>query len=217
MRRGMLFAISLLGLASTARAQYPVRIQHVQPKNWSQLSVGLLSLASVHDGSTNSTWDFGDGSTIYRATLEQTLQAGSALGVAVSYAPVTLRYTSSNPLTPDACADCDATAKIYQALAFFHNGAGPGFHSVIELTLGATIYSNFRETSSGARLGRGSDSDLSFSFAYGFGYGLASNTDIELIQEIGDGMHQKTNQPANASRLNRIGVTRLAIRWGLGQ
>lgn len=207
MRRTILF-ISFIAFAS-APASAQVRIRPVEPQHYMQLSVGLLSLGAVYDGSTGSTWDFGSGSTMYRATIEKSLQGGSAVGFAGGYAPVGLVY--SGP----ACGGCDASAQIWQALAFFHNGAGIGFHQVIELTLGSTIYSNFRAKSGGAKLSPTSDADLSFSFAYGFGFGLSPGTDLEIIQEIGDGMHQKTNQPANASSLNRIGVTRLGVRLGL--
>lgn len=180
-----------------------------------QVSAGLLSMGAVTDGSTGSTWDFGSGSTIYRATLEKTIQPGSAFGVAAGYAPVALRYTTSNPLA-GGCTTCDATAQIYQALAFFHSGAGAGFHQIIELTVGSTIYSDFKEKSTGAQLApTKADPDLSFSFAYGFGYGFSPGTDIEIIQELGDALHQKTNLPSNANSLNRISVTRIGLRWGI--
>ena len=215
MRRRIVLALCLVSFAGVAQAQWPAPRRSPEPGSWTQLSVGLLSLGQVDDGSTGSNWDFGSGSTLYRATLEKSIQTGSAFGVAASYAPVSLRYTSSSQIT-GGCGACDASAQIYQALAFFHNGAGAGFHQVIELTLGATIYTNFRDKSTGAQLApTKADPDLSFSFGYGFGYGLSRSTDLEIIQEIGDAMHQKTNLPSNSNSLNRLSVTRIGLRMGM--
>ena len=43
------------------------------------------------------------------------------------------------------------------------------------------------------------DYDLSFSFGYGFGYGLSATSDIEVVQEVGTTIHQRTGLSASAT------------------
>jgi hypothetical protein len=208
-----LIAVSVL-YAATANAQlgrFPRR--SAEPRVWGGFTVGLTQPFTVSDGTTGSTWDFGS-AIQYRATLEKTLQPGSSFGVAVGLTQTPLTYSGG---VVGGCGSCDASANIYQVLALVHAGTGNGFHQVLELAGGATAYTNFQRSGGGTLPPDKPDYDLSFSFGYGFAYGLSPTSDIEVVQEVGTTIHQRTGLSASANNLPRIYVTRLGMRIGLGR
>lgn len=210
-------ALAVAALASPPRADAQVARQQAtwSPQWWTSLGLGLFQSQPVQDGATSSTWDFG--STVqWRATLERELDRGSALGLAMTFVRAPVTYSSDSPL-PNSCAHCDADANITQVLATFHAGGGLGFHQVIELGLGATIYSGFRARSDGRALAPGSDADPAFAIGYGFGYGVGENTQVEFVQELAASLHQSTGLAAGTNTAIRSYTTRLGVRVALGR
>lgn len=210
-------ALTLMAVWWPARADAQFGRQQAawSPQWWTSVGLGMFQSQPVDDGSTSSSWDFG--STVqWRATLERELDRGSAIGLAMTFARAPLTYASSSSLA-NSCASCDADANITQVLATFHaGGARAGFHQVIELGLGATIYSGFRARSDGHALAPGSDADPAFAIGYGFGYGVGENTEVEAVQEVAASMHQSTGLAAGTNTVIRSYTTRLGVRIAVG-
>jgi hypothetical protein len=219
MRR--LALVLLLGAGSVANAQVVIRggRSSLAPKAWIGLSAGLVQAATVNDGSTNSQWDFGS-ATSYRASYESVVQPGVTLGMAGSYASTPLRYTGGATTTAStSCpAGCDAKATVMQLLGIVHAGGdGMGFHQVFEGTGGVTVYTNFKTQEGGQLLEPiHTDKDLSFSLGYGFGFGVTPTSSIEIVQEFGLSIHQKTGLAANSNNVPRSSTTRISWRIGIG-
>ena len=185
--------------------------QTLEPPYWVGVSIGLAQASSVHDGTTGSQWQFGTAAQ-YRATLEKRLQPGVSIGVSAGFATVPLTYTGSSA---GCVGGCDAKADIMQLHALFHAGSGMGLHQIVELGLGTTGYSNFRTEFGGTKLAPTSaDYDLSFAFGYGFGYGLSAKSALEVVQELGTAIHQRTGLSGGESSLPRLYTTRLGVRFG---
>lgn len=209
-------ALALAALSRPTNAQIARRQQPIEPQWWTSVGLGVFQSQAVDDGRTASTWDFG--STVqWRATVERTLDRGTALGVAATFARAPLTY-SSDSFQPTSCTSCDADANVTQVMATFHaGGASPGFHQVIEIGLGATIYSGFRARGDGRKLDPGSDADPAFALGYGFGYGIGEFTQLEVVQDLAASMHESTGLPADANTLIRSWTTRLGVRVALGR
>jgi hypothetical protein len=186
------------------------------PTAYASASIGLYQLATVNDGTTQSTWNFGDAAQ-WRVSLEKPLQGTSAIGVAATFARVPLTYRSFGSGT--GCASCDADASVTQILAMFHNGGSTlGFYQVLEIAAGATAYSSFRQRDTGTRLPPTSpDFDLTFSFGYGFGFGLTQNLQMQIVQDFGLALHQSTGLAGGESRTAQLYVTRIGARYALGR
>lgn len=183
------------------------------PAAYTLMGVGLLRTGTVVDGSTGSSWDFGDG-VQYRVSLEKAIQNQSSVGVALTFGRLPLIYTSNVDLQ---CSSCDADATITQLMGTFHvGGDSPGIHQVIDIDVGATMYSAFRERATGRKLSPSSDTDLAFSIGGGVGYTLSPGFQIELVQQFGGSVHQRTGLSGNADTIVRSYVTRLGVRFGLG-
>jgi hypothetical protein len=163
----------------------------------------------MRDGTTGSVWEFGD-ATQYAASFEKSLSGGATFGLRGTHARVPLRYSSSTVVT-------DADANVSQLFGVVHVASGREFHSVLELSLGATMFSNFRSRSTDLRLEPTSpDTDFTFAFAYGFGYNFSPALAIDIVQDISTAMHQKTGLSAGEGSSIRINSTRLVARFGLG-
>ncbi|HKO15753.1 MAG TPA: hypothetical protein VJU87_05915 [Gemmatimonadaceae bacterium] len=189
-----------------------------EPSAWVAFSVGLLQPLTVDDGSTQSTWRFGN-SVQYRVALEKPIQNQSSIGLTATLARAPLSYEPFAGGGLPACpGTCDADANITQLFGTFHaGGSAIGLHQVIELSLGATLYSDFR-TRSGDRLPpASSDADLSLQIGYGFGYTLSPLLQIELVQDLGLGVHQRTGLSGGSNAVARLYTTRIGLRYGLGQ
>jgi hypothetical protein len=210
-RRSLLALLALLPLviAGDAGAQI-IRpgMRFGEPSAWVSFGAALVSEFDVRDGTTNSLWQFGD-ATQYAVSIEKPISgSGVTLGVRGTRARVPLRY-SGNVIT-------DADADVSQVMGVLHAASGREFHSVLELSAGATIFSNFRSRTTDVRLDPSSDTDFAFAFAYGFGYNFSPSFAIDVIQDHSTSLHQKTGLSASEGSSARFTSTRIIARFGLG-
>jgi hypothetical protein len=216
-RRQPLASIALFTLLASSNADAQIirpRFQVGQPSAWLSLGVGLQQGWAVTDGSTNSLWQFGD-ATQYVGALEKALSGGASLGVRGSFSKVPLQYRSL--AGGDVVAAEDADANVSQLFGTLHVASGSSFHSVLELSAGATMYSNFKARLDGRKLGPpGNDVDFSFAFGYGFGYAFSPAFSIDIVQDVTTTLHQKTGLSAGDESSVRTHGTRLVARFGLG-
>jgi hypothetical protein len=207
-----ILVLSLLPVLSlTANAQIirggGMRLQ--DPGAWVSAGVASLSGFTVTDGSTGSVWQFGNG-TQYTASVEKTLSGGTTLGLQGTTAKVPLSYSRGGVPT-------DADANVSQLFALLHVASGREFHSVLELSAGATVYSSFRARSTGIALPPTTrDADFTFGFGYGLGYTFSSSFSIDVIQDLTTALHQKDGLSAGDNSSVRIHGTRIVARFGLG-
>jgi len=118
-------------------------------------------------------------------------------------------YTSSTG-PGNGGGGCAATGTIMQIMGLVHSPNSYSFHGAYQLTVGATGFSNFRDQASNTQLGPTStDFDFSFAIGYGLGFGLSSTTSIEVLQEIGTVLHQRTGLAAGSGNYPRMLGTRL--------
>jgi hypothetical protein len=181
------------------------------PAAWTSLSIGWLTQQALCDGESNACWDF-QGAPQWRATLDYPVGRGASVGVAATLAKVPLRYQGT-VLDPNSCAGCDADANITQYFGNFHMGGQSGFHQVIDINAGMTVFSNFRSTS-GAKLGGKAVSDFSFAIGYGFGYGFSPRMQFMLVQDYGLIIHKR--QAGQSNNTAQQSTTRIGLRVGLG-
>lgn len=208
--RRVSFALVPLCLAFAADAGAQIirpGMRLAEPVAWVSLGAGLQNTFDVRDGTTGSVWQFGD-ATQYVASFEKRLTGGVTAGVRGTHARVPLRYTGA--------VVTDADANVSQVMGVLHVASGREFHSVLELSLGATIFSNFRSRTTDQRLEPTSDSDFTFGFGYGFGYNFSPRFAVDIVQDMSTALHQKTNLGAGEGSSIRINSTRLVARVGLG-
>lgn len=216
MRRGALAVVLTVVFGVSAHAQIRQRPRAPVPRAWTSLSVGIMDLSWVHDGSTESDWRFGN-AVSYRISLEMPIQNQSTIGISGSFARAPLTYVPLGVFQPVGCVDaCDADATVTQLVATFHAGGNAiGFHQVIDLSLGATGYSAFRARSSGAPLPPSKlDPDLLAGIGYGFGYSFAPDMQVTLVQEGFLSVHQRTGLAGDEDSLGRQFILRLGARFG---
>ena len=204
----------LLAAAHALPAQIIQPVYRTRPAAWTSLSVGWFQAGDTCGAEASTCWDFG-GAPQFRATFELPVGNAASFGIAGTTARVPLVYSTSQIL-PGTCSQCDADANVSQILANFRLGgaAGAGFHQVIDLSAGTTLYSNFRSTD-GTRLGSGKTvNDVSFGLGYGFGYSLSPRTQIMLLQEWMIVLHERrAGSSENTSTQSNI---RVGVRIGLG-
>ncbi|MFL5620298.1 MAG: hypothetical protein ACJ79A_18135 [Gemmatimonadaceae bacterium] len=181
------------------------------PQTWVSATLGWQSDWTVYDGGTGSRWDLGD-TQAYGASIEHAVAGGVTVGVRASTSTPSVLYT-----TADAFGAREADMRVTQALGVLHVTTGRGFRSVFELGLGTTIYSDFRERGTNARLGpEKTDADFTFVFTYGLGYSVSRNFHVDVVQDLGTSLHQKTGLTAGEATSARISTTRLVARYGFG-
>src|SRR5690348_9334504 len=136
MRRLLLLAL-VIALPSSAGAQIIRRggMPFQEPTTFVSFGVGLLQPWDVADGTTNSVWNFSD-ATQFAVALEKNFGAGASLGVRGTTARVPLRY--SGIVGGDASYVTDADANVSQVLGSLHVSPGSQFHTILELSAGAT-------------------------------------------------------------------------------
>jgi opacity protein-like surface antigen len=204
-------------LAADAGAQIirrPPGMQLQEPTWWVSGGVGLTQGWSVHDGTTDTQWDFSD-ATQAVVSIERTMSSGVTLGLRGTTSRVPLLY--SGTLRTAATGSFDADANVSQLMAGVRLATGREFHTVLEVGVGATLYSNFRERSSDAKLAPDSDTDFTFAFGYGLGYAFSPTFSVDVVQDLTTAVHQKTGLSAGTSSTSRLNGTRLVARLGLGR
>jgi hypothetical protein len=215
MARCVLALLATLALAPSATAQIgrqPAR----PPKTWVSFSVGAMDQSAVSDGRTNSYWGFGNG-VQYRVSVELPIQNQSTFGISGAFARLPLTYETLDGALPSACApSCEADATVTQLMATFHAGrTAPGFHQIIDVSVGAVGYSAFRARTSGARLPPTQlDADLAAGVGWGFGYTFSPDMQLTLVQEGFLTIHQRDGLQGNADTIGRQFVLRLGTRFG---
>ena len=182
------------------------------PQNWLSAMVGWQNGWTVFDGTTSSRWDLGDSQT-YGGSIERIVRNSVTVGVRANTATPTVRYTDASAPTLVRVAD----TRVTQALGVVHVSSGRDFRSVFEIGLGATIYSDFRERGSDLRLGpTKTEADFAFVFVYGLGYSFTRNFHVDVVQDIGTTIHQKTGLVSGEDTSARTSSTRLVARYGFG-
>jgi hypothetical protein len=208
--------VFVLGL-SLAGAE-PARAQIIQggggsrePIAWTSLSIGWFDQQGLCDTESNSCWDFG-GAAQFRGTFEFPLGRGATIGVAATRARLPLIY-DGGPLS--VCSNCDADANITQYFANLRIGGGSGFHQVIDLNAGMTVFSDFR-SEGGVRLDpEKAVSHVTFMIGYGFAYTFRPRAEIMLVQDLGLVIGDR--QSGTADRASRQSNLRVGVRVGLGE
>src|SRR5688500_13304650 len=90
-------------ISSVADAQIIQRPRSSAPRSWATFGVGFAQSQAVNDGSTESTWEFGE-MFQYRVALERAVDSRSSLGVTATFARPAVGYIG--PLS--SCFRCDA-------------------------------------------------------------------------------------------------------------
>jgi hypothetical protein len=208
-RRLLLVLLTLLASSNAGAQIIRSRYQLRAPAAWVSLGAAVQQSWSVTDGATGSRWEFGN-ATPYEASLEKALSGGASFGVRGSTGEVPLRYVG--PLVTT-----EADANVSQLFGTLRVASGREFHTVLEFSAGATVYSNFRARSDGATLGPDhADADFSFAIGYGLGYFFSPAFSIDVVQDVTTSLHQKTGLSAGDDSSVRIHGTRIVGRIGLG-
>ena len=212
-RRLVLVLAFLLPVTETADAQIIRSSRSNAPIGFVSLGIGWFQQQGLCNEASNSCWDFGSGPQ-WRATVELPVGNGASFGVAGTMGRMPLTYDGG--VGTASCGQCDADANISQILALFRIGGGSGFHQVIDLSAGVTLFSNFRRSDSGTRLGDGKMvQNYNFSIGYGFGYSLSPRTSIQLVQDYGLLIHGRV--PGSSDNTAQQSSTRIGVRLGLGE
>jgi hypothetical protein len=219
MHRVLAALIALAVSAPLADAQIiQVPRRSSAPVVWGSLSAGFYQFdRDIVDGNTQSAWRFG--STVqYRGSVEVDVGNSGAAGLAVGYADAPLTYFQLEPTDVSDCEfRCDAHAQVWTVMGTFHMGGGIGFHQIIDISAGTTIYRDFRSDDLGSPLGPDSpDRDLSLSIGYGFGWGFGPRLQLMLVQDAAFTMHQRDGLGGGDNSSSQQYTTRLGARVGLG-
>jgi hypothetical protein len=204
----MLFAAT--PASSQVRRRMPVEIE---PSTWISGGIGLFNGNGVNDGSTNSSWDFGNATTPqYRLALEQVVGRNVSIGAATTYTHVPFTYRGS-----DGCGECSAHLDMFTAGATIRYGGGLGLHQVLEGTAGIVDYMNLKRDVGKTKLPpTGGNVDPYFVFGYGFGYTINPLTEISIVQDFGLGLHERGGLTSEDSNTLRQRTLRLNFRYGFG-
>jgi hypothetical protein len=205
-------------VASAADAQIIRRpgMPFQEPTTFLSFGVGHVQGWTVHDSrdGSSSTWEFGD-ATQFNVALERSFGAGVTLGVTGTTARVPLHYSSIEG--GDVFFQTDADARVSQALATLHLSSGGQFHTVLELSSGATLYSGFKARGTGVTIGPPSmDADFAYGFGYGAGYNFTPRFSLDVVQSQITSLHQKPGLSAGTPTSARLTSTRITARFGLG-
>jgi opacity protein-like surface antigen len=227
MKRILFSAAMLIALASTADAQFSTYPRTTEPAYWLSGGVGTFNAQRVNDGSTASTWDFGEKTSWqYRGSIEKAIQNESSIGIVGTFVRLPFTYASTTlgcaacATTGSAGASCGSCAAHLDLMSLeltFHSGGGAGFHQVVEIGAGATAYRNLKRDADGAALApSGGNIDPSFGLGYGYGYGLSSNSEIMIVGDYRLILHESKNLPSGTSNTNTVRSIRMGLRFGFG-
>jgi hypothetical protein len=206
-RRLLLALFPLLATATAGAQIIRPRFELREPSAWISGGMELEQSWTVTDGATGSRWEFGS-STPYVASIEKAITSGVSIGVRGTTGKVPLRYVG-----PSATYESDA--RVSQLFGIVHATSGSSFHSVLELSAGATIYNDFRARTTDTPLPPlATDPDFAFAFAYGFGYAISPKFSVDVVQDMTTTLHQKTGLSAGDDSSARIQSTRIVARLG---
>jgi hypothetical protein len=189
---------------------------------WLSGGANAVTLTDILDGRSNARWELGpDPRWQFRAALERQVDPTLAVGASVAYGNVDLflsRLDGAGPPLPDVCAaSCETTADLWSVLAHFRTGGGARFRGILEGAAGFTSVRNVKAVPGGVALpGIGGGWDPTATLGGGFGFALASDVEVNLVQDIGIGWHSAEALPRGTSRTWRVRTTRFALRFGLG-
>ncbi len=217
MHRSLAVILALAAIAPAVDAQVlPVPRRGSAPIVWGSLSAGMLQINNdIVDGRTQSVWRFGT-ALQYRGSVEVDVGNYGAVGFVAGLADAPLRYGTATP-TAGCPGVCDAHAKIWTLMAGFHMGGGIGFHQIIDLSAGTTIYRDFTSDDGNETLPPESpDKDISLSVGYGFGWGFGPRMQLMLVQDAAYVLHQRDGVSGSQNSSSQHYVTRLGLRVGLG-
>jgi len=223
--RRFLFVFAFTAIYTTeAGAQRRGTYTSAEPAIWVSGGVAGFTGQGVNDGTSASTWDFGNSTSgQYRASLEKTIQNQSSFGIVGTYVRVPFIYRSSTATSPRApggarCASCDAHLNMMTLAGTFHIGGGTGFHQVIDLSAGVAAYRDLKRDDDGSALAPANGNiDPIFSAGYGFGYGLSQTTQINLVQDYSIALHEKKGLSNGVSNTNTVRALRVSVRYGFGR
>jgi hypothetical protein len=222
MRRIAIGFVMLVTCADALSAQRRIpSIRSQEPSIWITGSAGLFTGNGVNDGRTGSVWDFGNSTNFqYRGSLEKTIGTQSSIGLIGTYVRVPFTYRSTaiiNPGDGASCGACEANLDMMTLSLGVHIGGGQGFHQVIEGNAGVVHYTNLTRDSDGAELApTDGNIDPIFSAGYGFGYGFNERTTINLVQDYGIALHEKTGLANGVRNTNSVRTLRFSLRFGFG-
>ena len=216
---GFLMLVVYADVLSAQRRIPSIRAQ--EPSIWITGGAGLFTGNGVNDGVTESVWDFGNSTNFqYRGSLEKTIGTQSAIGLTGTYVRVPFTYRSTAIVPPGggaSCGQCEAHLDMMTLSLGVHIGGGVGFHQVIEGNAGVVRYANLTRDSDGATLApSGGSMDPIFSAGYGFGYGFNERTTINLVQDYGIALHEKTGLATGVRNTNSVRTLRFSLRFGFG-
>ena len=188
------------------------------PQTWVSATFGWQEGWTVVDGSSGSRWDLGD-TQQYGGSIERAVAGGVTVGVRAVTSMPDVRFEERTPPSGSSSSSVfPAEARVTQALGVVHVTTGRQLRSVFELGLGTTIYSPIRDQSTGQSLGATrTDTDFAFSFTYGIGYSFSRTVHVDVVQDLGTSVHQKSGLEAGDDRSARIRSTRLVARYGFGR
>ena len=205
---------ALAALATPAQGQILPTRRAPDPRLWISAGPAMFQSQSINDGRSNTVWQLGT-AIQYRAAAELGFSGGTAVGLTATIANVPMTYYSS------ACQNgCDGDVTIRGLALGFHAGASEtGLHQIIEASAGVVEFMDFDIDASDQVLGviERSDVDFSFQIGYGIGFQISPRFQVGLVQDVGVIWHQKDDLPADASNVAQQRVTRLTVRYGLGQ
>ena len=191
--------------AQIVRSRFPVQ----EPPAWVSGGVSFQQGWTVIDGTTGSTWTFGN-AIPWQGSIERSINGGTTLGLRATTGKIPLTY--QGPL-----GTTQADADVSQLFGTFRVSSGREFHTVLEVSAGTTVYSSFHERATNTKLGPASpDADFTFVFGYGFGYSFSPRVSVDVVQDINTLWHQKDGLLAGDDSSTRIHGTRLVGRIGLG-
>jgi hypothetical protein len=208
---GILFVALLSALASSP---LPVGAQRrgepPEPRYWLSLSAGYLSLSGVRDGSTGSTWSFGDAFPV-GLTLEKSLRGNMSLGLAFTRARVPLTYRSESLGRRSA----HATVASYGPVLKVRRGAWNALGATLELQPGIVQYGNFQDDLSGEPLPpERANRDFAFTMGYVWSVRFRADWAFEFGTDVILVFHDRTGLEGDERSLNRHSLLRLAVRLG---
>jgi hypothetical protein len=226
MRRISLAFLMVMFAATSVSAQRRQRVFSADAAYWVSGGFGGVRGDGVNDGSTGSTWNFGNSTNLqYRASLEKGYTNGSSFGISGTYAKVPFVYSSTlaTPLpggvsgTRCGTAGCNAHLDMMTLLGMLHYGSGAGLHSVVEAGAGIVAYNNLKRDSDGAELAGGNNIDPLFTFDWGLGYGFNDRTNLDVIWDWSIALHERNGNSNGVSNTNTMPGLRIQLRMGFGQ